>query len=422
MTTEPLASRMRPTNIDEIISQQHLVGPRGIIRRMVETKRLSSMIFYGPPGIGKTSIAKAISGSTDYKFRQLNAVTNSKKDMQMVVEEAKMSGQVILLLDEIHRLDKAKQDFLLPHLENGKIVLIGATTSNPYHAINPAIRSRAQIFELYSLDHDDVRLAINRALNDSQRGLANYHPKVDEDALEYFATQSQGDVRSALNALELAVLSASVENEIRHITLQDAKDCLQKGAFVSDKDGDMHYDVMSAFQKSIRGSDVNAALHYLARLIEAGDLPTIVRRLLVISYEDVGLASPNAGQRTLAAIQSAERLGFPEARIPLSQAVIELSLSPKSNSAITAIDSALSDIRKGNIGQIPDHLRDRHYAGAKDLGRAIGYKYPHNYENGYVIQQYLPDKLKNKIYYEPKTTSKSEQQFKTIYDNLRNKN
>ncbi|MEB6285556.1 replication-associated recombination protein A [Staphylococcus haemolyticus] len=421
MITEPLASRMRPTNIDEIISQQHLVGPRGIIRRMVETKRLSSMIFYGPPGIGKTSIAKAISGSTDYKFRQLNAVTNSKKDMQMVVEEAKMSGQVILLLDEIHRLDKAKQDFLLPHLENGKIVLIGATTSNPYHAINPAIRSRAQIFELYSLDHDDVRLAINRALNDSQRGLANYHPKVDEDALEYFATQSQGDVRSALNALELAVLSASVENEIRHIALQDAKDCLQKGAFVSDKDGDMHYDVMSAFQKSIRGSDVNAALHYLARLIEAGDLPTIVRRLLVISYEDVGLASPNAGQRTLAAIQSAERLGFPEARIPLSQAVIELSLSPKSNSAITAIDSALSDIRKGNIGQIPDHLRDGHYAGAKDLGRAIGYKYPHNYENGHVIQQYLPDKLKNKIYYEPKSTSKSEQQFKTIYDNLRNK-
>lgn len=421
MITEPLASRMRPTNIDEIISQQHLVGPRGIIRRMVETKRLSSMIFYGPPGIGKTSIAKAISGSTDYKFRQLNAVTNSKKDMQMVVEEAKMSGQVILLLDEIHRLDKAKQDFLLPHLENGKIVLIGATTSNPYHAINPAIRSRAQIFELYSLDHDDVRLAINRALNDSQRGLANYHPKVDEDALEYFATQSQGDVRSALNALELAVLSASVENEIRHIILQDAKDCLQKGAFVSDKDGDMHYDVMSAFQKSIRGSDVNAALHYLARLIEAGDLPTIVRRLLVISYEDVGLASPNAGQRTLAAIQSAERLGFPEARIPLSQAVIELSLSPKSNSAITAIDSALSDIRKGNIGQIPDHLRDGHYAGAKDLGRAIGYKYPHNYENGHVIQQYLPDKLKNKIYYEPKSTSKSEQQFKTIYDNLRNK-
>lgn len=421
MSTEPLAFRMRPMNIDEIISQQHLVGSKGIIRRMVETKRLSSMIFYGPPGIGKTSIAKAISGSTQFKFRQLNAVTNTKKDMQMVVEEAKMSGQVILLLDEIHRLDKAKQDFLLPHLENGKIVLIGATTSNPYHAINPAIRSRAQIFELYPLDDHDVRIALDRAIEDSDRGLKSYHPNVDEDGMEYFSTQSQGDVRSALNALELAVLSAEVVENQRHITLDDAKDCLQKGAFVSDKDGDMHYDVMSAFQKSIRGSDVNAALHYLARLIEAGDLPTIVRRLLVISYEDVGLASPSAGQRTLAAIQSAERLGFPEARIPLSQAVIELCLSPKSNSGITAIDSALSDIRKGLVGQIPDYLKDGHYSGAKDLGRAIGYKYPHNYENGHVVQQYLPDKLKNRIYYEPKTTSKSEQQFKDVYENLLNK-
>ena len=414
MTNEPLASRMRPKNIDEIISQQHLVGPRGIIRRMVETKRLSSMIFYGPPGIGKTSIAKAISGSTAYKFRQLNAVTNTKKDMQLVVEEAKMSGQVILLLDEIHRLDKAKQDFLLPHLENGKIVLIGATTSNPYHAINPAIRSRAQIFELYPLNEEDIKVALIRAIEDDSRGLASY-----QDAIEYFSTQSQGDVRSALNALELAVLSADEDNGERHVTLTDAQDCLQKGAFVSDKDGDMHYDVMSAFQKSIRGSDVNAALHYLARLIAAGDLPTIVRRLLVISYEDIGLASPGAGQRTLAAIQAAERLGFPEARIPLSQAVIELCLSPKSNSAITAVDSALSDINAGNIGQIPDYLKDGHYSGAKKLGRAIGYKYPHNYDNGYVAQQYLPDKLKNREYYTPKTTSKTEQQFKAVYDNLK---
>ncbi|UXS58880.1 replication-associated recombination protein A [Staphylococcus ureilyticus] len=418
MTNEPLASRMRPNNIDEIISQDHLVGDKGIIRRMVNTKRLSSMIFYGPPGIGKTSIAKAISGSTQFKFRQLNAVTNTKKDMQLIVEEAKMSGQVILLLDEIHRLDKAKQDFLLPHLESGKIVLIGATTSNPYHAINPAIRSRAQIFELYPLDDNDIKISLERALQDESRGLASYNPVIDEDAMNYFTTQSQGDVRSALNALELAVLSAEVKENQRHITLEDAKDCLQKGAFVSDKDGDMHYDVMSAFQKSIRGSDVNAALHYLARLIEAGDLPTIVRRLLVISYEDIGLASPGAGQRTLAAIESAERLGFPEARIPLSQAVIELCLSPKSNSGITAIDAALSDIRKGHVGQIPDHLKDGHYSGAKALGRAIGYKYPHNYDNGFIAQQYLPDKLKNKIYYTPKTTSKTEQQLKSIFDNI----
>lgn len=418
MNTEPLASRMRPQTIDDVIGQSHLVGEKGIIRRMVNAKRLSSMIFYGPPGIGKTSIAQAIAGSTAFKFRQLNAVTNTKKDMQMIVDEAKMSGQVILLLDEIHRLDKAKQDFLLPHLENGKIVLIGATTSNPYHAINPAIRSRAQIFELFPLETEDIKKALRNALNDEENGLKSYTATITDEAFEYFATQSQGDVRSALNALELAVLSASETPP--HITIQDAEDCLQRGAFLSDKDGDMHYDVMSAFQKSIRGSDVDAALHYLARLIQAGDLPTIARRLLVISYEDISLASPAAGQRTLAAIESAERLGFPEARIPLSQAVIELCLSPKSNTAIQSIDAALSDIRKGNAGQIPHHLKDGHYSGAKELGRATGYKYPHNYENGYVAQQYLPDKLKNKRYYQPKLTSKAEQQFKAVYDNLKN--
>lgn len=417
MNTEPLASRMRPKTIDDVIGQSHLVGPNGIIRRMVNAKRLSSMIFYGPPGIGKTSIAQAIAGSTAYKFRQLNAVTHTKKDMQMIVDEAKMSGQVILLLDEIHRLDKAKQDFLLPHLENGKIVLIGATTSNPYHAINPAIRSRAQIFELYPLDTNDIKKTLTFALEDEERGLKKHNVQMNDDAFEYFATQSQGDVRSALNALELAVLSDTETPP--HITLKDAEDCLQRGAFLSDKDGDMHYDVMSAFQKSIRGSDVDAALHYLARLIQAGDLPTIARRLLVISYEDISLASPAAGQRTLAAIEAAERLGFPEARIPLSQAVIELCLSPKSNTAIQSIDAALSDVRKGHVGQIPNHLKDGHYQGAKDLGHAIGYKYPHNYENGYVKQQYLPDLLKRKQYYQPKTTSKSEQQFKAIYDNLK---
>ncbi|MBY7663703.1 replication-associated recombination protein A [Staphylococcus agnetis] len=417
MNTEPLASRMRPKTIDDVIGQSHLVGPNGIIRRMVNAKRLSSMIFYGPPGIGKTSIAQAIAGSTAYKFRQLNAVTHTKKDMQMIVDEAKMSGQVILLLDEIHRLDKAKQDFLLPHLENGKIVLIGATTSNPYHAINLAIRSRAQIFELYPLDTNDIKKALTFALENEERGLKTHNVQMNDDAFEYFATQSQGDVRSALNALELAVLSDTETPP--HITLKDAEDCLQSGAFLSDKDGDMHYDVMSAFQKSIRGSDVDAALHYLARLIQAGDLPTIARRLLVISYEDISLASPAAGQRTLAAIEAAERLGFPEARIPLSQAVIELCLSPKSNTAIQSIDAALSDVRKGHVGQIPNHLKDGHYQGAKDLGHAIGYKYPHNYENGYVKQQYLPDLLKRKQYYQPKTTSKSEQQFKAIYDNLK---
>ncbi|WP_016911538.1 replication-associated recombination protein A [Mammaliicoccus vitulinus] len=419
MKNEPLAYRMRPKTIDDVISQSHLVGPKAIIRRMVNTKRLTSMIFYGPPGIGKTSIAQAIAGSTQYKFRQLNAVTNTKKDMQLVVEEAKMSGQVILLLDEIHRLDKAKQDFLLPHLESGKIVLIGATTSNPYHAINPAIRSRTHIFELFPLEEDDIIIALHRALEDSENGLASYAPVVDDEAIQYFAKASYGDVRSALNALELAVLSADTENEKRHVTIEDAKVCIQKNAFQHDKDGDQHYDVMSAFQKSIRGSDVDAALHYLARLIEAGDLPTIARRLLVISYEDIGLASPGAAARTLSAIEASERLGFPEARIPLSQAVIELCLSPKSNSAIVSIDSALSDIRNGKAGLVPKHLKDGHYQGAQELGNAIGYKYPHNYENSYVEQQYLPDTLKDKQYYQPKLTSKSEQKLAEIYKNLK---
>lgn len=414
---EPLAYKMRPNTIDDIIGQTHLVGPRGIIRRMVEAKRLSSMILYGPPGIGKTSIAQAIAGSTNVKFRQLNAVTNSKKDMQLIAEEAKMSGQVILLLDEIHRLDKGKQDSLLPHLEKGSIILIGATTSNPYHAINPAIRSRTQIFELYPHGDNEVKQALTRALNDNVNGYGDKHIQIDDDAVSHFVQSAAGDIRTALNALELAILSA--QDDPVHITLQDAKDCLQKPSFNFDSDGDMHYDIMSAFQKSIRGSDVDASLHYLARLIEGGDLHTITRRLLVISYEDVGLASPGAGARTLAAIESAERLGFPEARIPLAQAVIELCLSPKSNSGISAIDHALKDIKSGKVGAIPKHLKDAHYLGAKDLGNGVGYKYPHSFESGYVVQQYLPDTLKHKQYYEPKTTSKTEQQFKQIYDNIK---
>ncbi|KAA1040023.1 replication-associated recombination protein A [Macrococcus equipercicus] len=415
---EPLAYRMRPTSIDDVIGQQHLVGPGGIIRRMVDAGRLSSMILYGPPGTGKTSIARAIAGSTAAKFRQLNAVTDTKKDMQLVAEEAKMSGQVILLLDEIHRLDKAKQDFLLPHLENGRIILIGATTSNPYHAINPAIRSRTQIFELQPLTEADIKQALQRALTDKKNGFGNQAVVVEGQAMDHFIMAAGGDVRASLNALELAILSTPDKDGTITITRQDAEDCLQKTSFNFDKDGDMHYDIMSAFQKSIRGSDVDAALHYLARLINGGDLPTIARRLLVISFEDIGLASPQAASRTLAAIEAAERLGFPEARIPLSQAVIELCLSPKSNSAVTSIDSALADINKGRTGDIPAHLKDSHYQGAKTLGNGTGYQYPHQFPGGYISQQYLPDQLKDARYYQPKETSKSEAQFKQIYDNI----
>ncbi|MEQ2526302.1 replication-associated recombination protein A [Bacillaceae bacterium CLA-AA-H227] len=422
MSMKPLAFRMRPRTIDEIIGQQHLLGEGKIIHRMVKAKQLSSMILYGPPGIGKTSIASAIAGSTKFAFRMLNAVTNNKKDMEIVAAEAKMSGKVILLLDEVHRLDKGKQDFLLPHLENGSIVLIGATTSNPYHAINPAIRSRCQIFELKPLEIEEIVQALKRAIEDEERGLGDYKIEISEDALSHLATSSNGDVRSALNALELAVVSTEKDEDgITCIDLATAEECMQKKSFTHDKDGDGHYDVLSAFQKSIRGSDVNAALHYLGRLIEAGDLQSISRRMLVIAYEDIGLASPQAGARTLAAIETAERVGFPEARIPLANAAIELCLSPKSNSAIMAIDQAISDIRKGISGEVPDHLKDAHYKGASELGRGIEYLYPHDFENGWVQQQYLPDRIKNKKYYAPKTTGKFEQALASVYEKLSKK-
>ncbi|PAE38527.1 replication-associated recombination protein A [Bacillus sp. 7884-1] len=419
MQQKPLAFRMRPRTIEEVVGQQHLVADDKIIARMVKAKQLTSMILYGPPGIGKTSIASAIAGSTKYAFRTLNAVTSNKKDMEIVAAEAKMSGKVMLLLDEVHRLDKGKQDFLLPFLENGMITLIGATTSNPYHAINPAIRSRCQIFELKPLTPDEVKLALIRAIEDEERGFGKLQIDITEEALTHFATASNGDVRSSLNALELAVLSTDKDDEEAiHIDLKSAEECMQKKSYGSDKDGDGHYDVLSAFQKSIRGSDVNAALHYLGRLIEAGDLQSISRRLLVIAYEDVGLASPQAGARTLASIETSERIGFPEARIPLANAVIELCLSPKSNSAVIAISEALADIQKGNIGEVPDHLRDAHYKGAKELGRGIGYLYPHDYESGWVPQQYLPNKLKNKQYYHPKKTGKFEQAMAMVYEKL----
>ena len=416
---KPLAYRMRPANIEDIIGQEHLVKEDKIIGRMVRAKHLSSMILYGPPGIGKTSIATAIAGSTSIAFRKLNAVIHNKKDMEIVVQEAKMSGQVILILDEVHRLDKGKQDFLLPYLENGMIILIGATTANPYHAINPAIRSRTQIFELEPLTPDLIKQALKRALTDEHRGLGSYSVSVDDDAMDHFAQGCGGDVRSALNALELAVLSTreSSDGTIR-ITRETAEECLQKKSYTHDKNGDAHYDVLSAFQKSIRGSDANAALHYLARLIEAGDLESLSRRLLVIAYEDIGLASPQAGPRVLSAIQTAERIGFPEARIPLANAVIELCLSPKSNSAISAVDEALKDIRTGKIGDVPKHLKDAHYKGAQELGRGIGYQYPHDFENGWVEQQYLPDPLKNKQYYKPKQTGKFEAAIKQVYEKL----
>lgn len=416
---KPLAYRMRPKKLEDIVGQQHLVAPGKILARMVSAKLLSSMILYGPPGTGKTSIASAIAGSTKYAFRMLNAATDSKKELEMVAEEAKISGTVILLLDEIHRLTKPKQDFLLPHLEKGSIILIGATTENPYITINPAIRSRTQIFEVKPLTEADISQAIDRALTDKENGLGEQNVVLTDEARLHLTRVTHGDLRSALNGLELAVMSTEPDDSgVVTIDLPTIEECVQRKALVQDKDGDAHYDVISAFQKSIRGSDTDAALHYMARLLEAGDLPSVIRRLLTIAYEDIGLANPNACAHAVQAITAAEKIGLPEARIPLAQAVIELCLSPKSNSAIMAIDAALADVRAGNYGDVPDHLRDAHYQGAKKLGRGIGYKYPHDYPHGWVKQQYLPDKLKNKHYYAPKDNSRYEKALQEQYERL----
>ena len=416
MKNQPLAYRMRPTCLEEVVGQQHLVAPGKIIARMIAAKQLSSMILYGPPGIGKTSIASAIAGTTKYAFRTLNAATDTKKELQIVIEEAKMSGTVILLLDEIHRLDKPKQDFLLPHLENGRVILIGATTENPYIAINPAIRSRTQIFELIPPTPEEIHQALKRALTDETKGLGNYDVEITDGAMYTLTHFSNGDVRSSLNALELAVKSTP-ENEDGKIIITEeiAGNCLQRKVFAHDKNGDQHYDVISAFQKSIRGSDVDAALHYMARLIEAGELITLIRRLLVIAYEDIGLANPAGASRAVLAVQAAEKLGLPEARIPLANAVIELALSPKSNTAISSIDAALSDVRQGKSGNVPSHLQDAHYQGAQKLGRGMNYQYPHNYPNHWVKQQYLPDTLKHTQYFHPDPTSKFEEALKEQY-------
>ncbi|WCT59866.1 replication-associated recombination protein A [Limosilactobacillus vaginalis] len=412
---------MRPRNLSEVVGQQHLVGPNKIISRMVKARMLSSLILYGPPGTGKTSIASAIAGSTKYAFRKLNAATDTKKDLQVVAEEAKMSGTVILLLDEIHRLDKSKQDFLLPHLENGRIILIGATTENPYISINPAIRSRTQIFPVYPLSIEDMKVAVNRALTDSERGLGKMPIKLDQDAEEQLLTATNGDLRSALNGLELAAKSTDPDKDgIIHLTLPVIEESVQKKAIASDRDGDAHYDVISAFQKSIRGSDTDAALHYLARLIEVGDLISICRRLIVIAYEDIGLANMPAVQRAVTAVQAAQQIGFPEARIPLADVVIELCLSPKSNSGISAVDSALEQVRAGGTGEVPDHLKDAHYKGASKLGHGTNYLFPHDYPQDWVAQQYLPERIKNAQYFHPKKNGRFEQALGNQYWQLKN--
>ncbi len=398
MSMETLANILRPTKLSEIVGQEHLIGKDKIINNLIKNKKLFSMILFGKPGTGKNSIANAIVHELKLPYRELNAVINNKKDFDIVIEEAKLQGEMIVIMDEIHRLNKDKQDLMLPYIESGLIILIGLTTSNPYHKINPAIRSRCQIFEIKELTKDNIIIGLKRGiktLNDI---------KVDNETIDYIATLSGGDLRNALTLLDIAYNSTTNHN----IDIDLIKTINSKPIFFHDKNEDGHYDVLSAFQKSIRGSDVDAAIHYLARLIEVEDLDSIYRRMSVIAYEDIGLANPGMGPKVYSAIQLSEMLGLPEARIILANVVIELALSPKSNSAIIAIDSALNDIRIGNSGNVPQHIKN----GNPD------YKYPHSFPKYYVKQQYLPDKLKNRIYYQPKK-NKYESNLKQINDEMK---
>lgn len=397
MDFEPLANIIRPKKLSEVIGQEHLVGEGKILTNLVKNKKLFSMILYGPPGVGKTSIANAITEELGVKHRFLNATFNNKKDFEIVFEETKIYGNIVLVVDEIQRLNKDKQDLLLPMLENGLITLIGLTTSNPYHKINPAIRSRCQIFELMPLKKEDI----SKGLLKASKSLSEI--KIDKDALDLIATMSNGDFRFAINLLEVAYYSSSDKK----ITTSLIKEINNKASSPMDSDETGHYDVLSAFQKSIRGSDVNAALHYLARLISSGDLDSIYRRMTVIAYEDIGLANPNMGVRVDACINACERIGLPEARIPLGDMVIDLCLAPKSNSGHTALDLALKDVENGNTGKVPSHIN----------AQAFGYKYPHDYKGSYVVQQYLPDELINRVYYKPKN-NRYENMLKETLDNI----
>ena len=404
---EPLASRMRPNTLDEVVGQKHIIGKGKLLYRAIMADKLGSSIFYGPPGTGKTTLAKVIANTTSSNFKELNATIAGKKDMEEVINEAKnqygMYGKkTILFIDEIHRFNKSQQDFLLPFVEKGTITLIGATTENPFFEVNKALLSRSRIFELKPLGTDDIKDLLNRAVTDREKGFGDYHVVMDKEAIDFLAEIAGGDARAALNALEIGVLTTDrCDDGTIHITLEISKECIQKRVANYDKDGDNHYNTISAFIKSMRGSDPDAAVYYLAKMLQAGeDVKFIARRIMICASEDVGNADPMALVVATNASLAVERIGMPEARIILSQAVLYIATAPKSNSAINAIDSALQVAASGKNYPIPGHLKDAHYSGASALGSGIGYKYPHDYKNNYVEQQYLPDSLNGMRFYE----------------------
>ncbi len=430
--SEPLASRMRPTTLDEFYGQKHILGENKLLYRMIKANKLKSVIFYGSTGTGKTTLARIIAhninGTNAQTFKKINATTSGIKDIKEIVEEAtktKMfSGvQTILFIDEIHRFNKSQQDTLLPHIESGLIILIGATTENPYFEINNAIISRSTIFSLKPLDNEDIKSIINRALKDEIKGYGKLKIKMSSQAKEFLSDICNGDARVALNALELAALTTN-ENEKGEIviTSEVISDCVQKRVLSYDKNGDNHYDVISAFIKSLRGSDPDAGLYYLAKMLESGEDPMFIARRIVISAsEDVGNANPQALTVAVSAMQAVHFVGMPEARIILAQAVTYIATSPKSNAAYNGIDSAIEDVRNIKIKSIPTYLKDAHYKGAKQLGHGTGYKYPHVYQNNFVEQQYLPDELVGRKYYNP-TENGQELRIKQYAESIRSKN
>lgn len=425
----PLASRLRPKTLDEFVGQEHIIGENTLLYRAIKADKLTSIILYGPPGTGKTTLAKIIANTTEAYFKQLNATASGIKDIKEIIEQAKtslgMSGRrTILFIDEIHRFNKTQQDTLLPYVEDGTVILIGATTENPYFEVNKALISRSIIFQLKSLESKDIKSIVKRALSDNENGLGSFNAQLNDDALSFIASIANGDARSALNAIELAVLTTKRDKKSGKIIidLETAQQCIQKRALNYDKDGDNHYDTISAFIKSMRGTDPDAAVYYLAKMLYAGEDPKfIARRIVICASEDVGNADPQALQVAVAAAQATDFIGMPECRIILANAAAYVACAPKSNSSVMAIDKAFDHVKTKQTSGVPVHLKDNHYKGAQDLGHGIGYKYAHDYENNYVKQQYLPDELINEAYYIP-SDSGYEKKIKKWLEYLKGKN